>query len=90
MMGIHLHDFCTFLLLIMQPGSLISSSSTPLYRSSPPVMSNFFGTLIAILTFALPITLISQNSASVPSTVLPKSATMLPATAVSPQAITPP
>jgi hypothetical protein len=82
-----LHNFCTFLPFIMQPGSLISSSPT-LYPS--PVMSNFFGTLIAILTFALPITLISQNSASTsgkPSgmpTALPESAKTLSPAAIVP------
>jgi hypothetical protein len=81
----------------MQPGSLTPSSSTKLYSSAPPGMSNFFGTLIAILTIALPIILISQNSTlapSIPSNASappPESANKLSSTAiVPPQSIHPP
>ena len=59
-----------FTLLIMQPGSLLPPSDRFSPESTAPIsnlasnlaLSNFFGTMIAILTFVLPMVLISQHS----------------------------
>ncbi len=63
-----------FTLLIMQPGSLLPPSNRLYPESTAPMsnlasnlaLSNFFGTMIAILTFVLPMVLISQHSTPSP------------------------
>jgi hypothetical protein len=63
-----------FTLLIMQPGSLLPPSDRLYPESTSQIsnlasnlaLSNFFGTLIAILTFVLPMVLISQHSSPQP------------------------
>ncbi|MCY7407922.1 MAG: hypothetical protein LH631_11235 [Alkalinema sp. CAN_BIN05] len=58
----------------MQPGSLLPPSDRLYPESTSPIsnlasnlaLSNFFGTMIAILTFVLPMVLITQHSTTSP------------------------